>query len=81
MLERDGTVEPFGDAAAYGSVSGLGGDQAVALQATPDGHGYLVATAAGRVYSFGDAPNYGGVGDQVPKYTGRALAVAGHVGS
>ena len=81
LLRQDGTVDAFGDAPAYGSATGIGSDRAVGLAATPDSAGYLVATAAGGVYSFGDAPNFGSVRDQVPGYSGRALAVAGHPGS
>jgi hypothetical protein len=81
ILRRDGSVAAFGDAARYGSATGLGSDPAVALDSTPDGQGYLIVTAAGNVYSFGDAPNFGSVRDQVPGYAGHALAVAGHPGS
>ncbi|HET6810450.1 MAG TPA: SpoIID/LytB domain-containing protein [Acidimicrobiales bacterium] len=80
LLRRDGTVDAFGDAPPYGPAP-VGSDPAVGLAATPDGGGYLVVTAAGNVFSFGDAPNFGSVRDQVPGYSGRALAVAGHPGS
>ena len=80
LLERGGTVDAFGDASPLGSVTGSAAP-AVAIQATPDARGYLVVTTAGGVYAFGDAPAYGSVGDQVPGYPGRALAVAGHPGS
>lgn len=79
LLERGGAVDPFGDAPADGSVTGSA-SPAVGIEATRDGQGYLVVTASGGVYAFGDAPQFGSVGDQVPGYSGRALAVAGHPG-
>ena len=53
---------PFGDAAALGGMaSGTAGgfDPASAIFVTSDGGGYWVATVAGKVSTFGDAPDDG----------------------
>jgi dienelactone hydrolase len=60
IARRDGTVQPFGDAAALGSVSQPEAP-IVAITGTPDGKGYWLTTATGAVYSFGDAAYHGGV--------------------
>ena len=46
-----------------------------AVATTVDGLGYLMAGASGTVYSFGDAPNFGGIPQQVPSYTGTVLGM------
>ncbi|MGH8990294.1 MAG: glycoside hydrolase family 26 protein [Acidimicrobiia bacterium] len=57
MLGSDGTVYPFGDAAAHGD----GSSGAVDVEPTPSGHGYWIVDAAGRVSPQGDAGGFGSV--------------------
>jgi hypothetical protein len=54
----DGTVAAVAGATDYGSAV-LSSGHAVALVATPDGHGYWVASSTGGVYDFGDAGFFG----------------------
>ena len=50
----------YGDAPFLGSaIAELHGDHVVAMAATPDGRGYWLAAAGGRVFAFGDAHSYG----------------------
>jgi hypothetical protein len=57
VLTAAGDVYGFGDAADLGQPAGtLGSDTATAVFATADGAGYWVATAAGAVDNYGDAP-------------------------
>ena len=52
----------YGDAANLGSPSSSNFntlDPAAAIFATSDGQGFWVASALGRVFTFGDAPNDG----------------------
>ena len=37
--------------------------------------GYLIVSAGGSVYSFGDAPNFGDMGVAVPGYKGRIIGM------
>ena len=41
-----------------------------------DGNGYLIVSAPGSVYSYGDAPNFGGMPQAVPGYKGRIQGIA-----
>jgi hypothetical protein len=52
-----GNVWPSSGAAWYGSpyASGFRGSSITGMAATPDGNGYWLVNAAGRVFSFGDA--------------------------
>jgi hypothetical protein len=45
------------------------------MKATVTGGGYLIATRHGSVYSFGDGPNFGGIPDVVPNYSGQVLEI------
>ena len=55
LLANDGAVDGVG-AAAEGSATSVGSAcDAVAIAATPDGHGYWVALSTGGVLSLGDA--------------------------
>jgi hypothetical protein len=59
ILESNGQVFPYGDAAGLGSPppgSAGGLDPAASIFSTSDGAGYWVATALGKVDNFGDAP-------------------------
>ncbi|MCK4177528.1 hypothetical protein, partial [Aciditerrimonas ferrireducens] len=52
----DGGVFSFGDAPYLGSLPASGvSARAVALLPTADGQGYLIVTATGQAYPFGDA--------------------------
>jgi plastocyanin len=56
VLGATGRVDNFGDAVAYGSGSGLTGDETFTTMAsTPTGRGYWLFTSRGRVFPFGDA--------------------------
>ncbi len=55
LVASDGTVEAFGDARPYGSVT-TSAAPIVGIEATPDGKGYWLA---GSVYPFGNAKFYG----------------------
>lgn len=71
LLEPNGGVEAYG-VPFYGSIPGLVAsktiaapldlvfDWATSILLTPAQHGYWIGTAAGYVYSFGDATYYGG---------------------
>ena len=56
MVDRDGTVYPFGDARPYGNADT---DTAADLEPTPSGNGYWIVDDQGRVFCFGDAVKYG----------------------
>ena len=60
VLLSNGTVENFGDAAAYtpNDTTTIVGT-AVAISRTSTGKGYWVLTSTGQVISYGDAKNYG----------------------
>lgn len=60
MLERDGTVYPFGGARHFGDRAGSGVD-AVQIVSTPTGRGYLILDVDGDVHAFGDALDLGDV--------------------
>ncbi len=63
LVEKDGTVLAFGDAASYGSLSGTSiGAQIVGMVATGDGRGYWMVASDGTVFGFGDAASYGSLG-------------------
>ena len=64
LVQANGTVTPFGDAIAHGSVApGRATSTApiVGMARTLEGHGYWLVSTAGTVYHFGDAPAYGSV--------------------
>lgn len=55
-----GGVSTLGDAVSYGNLAQVDlSSPVVAATTTPDGGGYWLVTQDGRVYSFGDAHNYG----------------------
>ncbi|MGH8974992.1 MAG: hypothetical protein ACRD0C_17540, partial [Acidimicrobiia bacterium] len=60
MVERDGTVYPFGDTRSFGNAP-VGAASAVALESTPSGIGYWLVDDSGHVFGFGDAPWLGNV--------------------
>lgn len=71
LAGTDGVVGAFGGAGAYGfpaiygplTTTGIYGPHAapiVAIAATPDGKGYWLTGAGGRVFSFGSAGFHGG---------------------
>ena len=63
LAEADGSVEPVGGAAFYGSAFGTAlVAPIVATVSTPDRKGYWLFGADGSVYPFGDAHNEGGAG-------------------
>ena len=58
-----GSVQAFGSAAEYGSLSGSALAQPiVGMAATPDGGGYWLVASDGGVFAFGDARFYGSTG-------------------
>jgi spore germination protein YaaH len=60
LLEPSGKVIAAGTLAFYGDLSTVGAaGPAKALTLTPDGKGYWILTADGRVYGFGDAHLFG----------------------
>jgi fibronectin type III domain protein len=70
LLDADGAVYPFGDAAPYGDAKAKlaaaagppgGAVRAVDLEPTPSGRGYWVLDSRGRIHPFGDAPHLGDV--------------------
>ena len=66
LAEADGSVEPLGGAAYYGSAFGTAlVAPIVATVSTPDRKGYWLFGADGSVYPFGDARNEGGAGGAV----------------
>jgi SpoIID/LytB domain protein len=82
ILDADGAVTAFGDAPGLGSVTSIrSGDTAVGLSAAHSAPGYVIATRSGQVFAFGAAPSDGGIPDQVPGYSGHALAVVARPGS
>ncbi len=66
MVGADGGVFTFGDAVFEGSCPGIGGCSGEAVAVMPDtsGNGYWLITNTGRLYAFGDAPNYGAPGPE-----------------
>jgi hypothetical protein len=61
VLDGDGQVFGYGDAAQSGAPATTEVDPATAIFATADGNGYWVALASGAVFAFGDAPYAGGM--------------------
>ena len=61
ILNANGTVTNFGDAANFGPAPGTFGglNPATAIFTTSDGGGYWIAAANGVVNQLGDAPDYG----------------------
>ena len=57
LLQANGTVSAFGDAADLGYVHPAA--PAVGLAPTPTGKGYWIADASGQVFAFGDAAAHG----------------------
>jgi hypothetical protein len=63
LVDRQGDVFSYGDAAFSGSLGGVAlNAPIVGLAATPDGHGYWLVGADGGIFSFGDAAFYGSAG-------------------
>jgi len=60
MVQRDGTVHPFGDAKPHGHAR-VGAVPAVDLEPTPSRNGYWVVDDQGHVFGFGDARWLGNV--------------------
>ncbi|WP_298338218.1 hypothetical protein [Ferrimicrobium sp.] len=60
LVTKSGTVESFGTAHSYGSVTNPVGS-VIGMAATPDDNGYWVVTNAGVIYNFGDAMRFVGV--------------------
>ncbi|WP_298337198.1 hypothetical protein [Ferrimicrobium sp.] len=60
LVTKSGTVESFGTAHSYGSVTHPVGS-VIGMAATPDDQGYWVVTNAGVIYNFGDAMRFVGV--------------------
>ena len=61
---RDLAGDPiaFGTAGYFGALAGADlGSGVVAMAASPDGHGYLLAAGNGTVFSFGDARYHGSI--------------------
>jgi hypothetical protein len=59
LAARDGDVFGLGSAASLGGVRASPADPVVGVTGSPDGKGYLVATADGTVSAFGDLKSYG----------------------
>jgi RNA polymerase sigma factor (sigma-70 family) len=77
LLESDGTVVGVG-ATTEGSASSVGSAcDAVAVAATPDGHGYWIALSTGAVLNFGDADFYGDASDSGTLVVGLAATPDG----
>ena len=58
-----GVVEPFGDAAPYGDMTGKTLNQpVVGMAATPNGEGYWLDAADGGMFNFGNARFWGSTG-------------------
>ncbi len=63
VASSNGGVYPFGDAHAYGSMSGQPlNAPVVGLTATPSGGGYWLVASDGGVFNFGDAGFFGSTG-------------------
>jgi SpoIID/LytB domain protein len=77
LMGSDGGIFAF-DVPFRGSLPGSNvSAEATAIKRTRTGNGYLVATATGGVYSFGDAPADGGMDTAVPGYRGRIIGMDG----
>lgn len=62
IVTSDGSVDPFGDATAHGSLHGVPiTSPVVGMAATSTGAGYWLVTASGGVFGYGDAGFYGSV--------------------
>jgi hypothetical protein len=62
LVTTSGRVLPFGDAASYGSISGVLNKPIVGIAPTRDGKGYWLVASDGGVFSFGDAKFHGSTG-------------------
>jgi hypothetical protein len=62
MVTAGGQVAAFGVAATFGSALGHLSAPVVGISDTPDDQGYLLASADGGVFSFGDAGFFGSLG-------------------
>ena len=63
VASNNGGVEPFGDAASHGDLSGKTLNQPlVGIAATPDGGGYWLDASDGGIFTFGDAHFWGSTG-------------------
>jgi hypothetical protein len=71
-------VDAYGDAVNRGAPAGQtgGADPATAVFTTADGDGYWVASATGQIFSYGDAPNDGGLAGM--PLNGSVIAGAGY---
>ncbi|MEM9037143.1 MAG: fibronectin type III domain-containing protein [Actinomycetota bacterium] len=61
LLETDGTVYPFGNTEALGSLTPTAGVTAVDIVAVPNNTGYWVLDTSGTVSAFGSAVDHGSV--------------------
>jgi len=59
MMEANGRMHPFGDAADLGSPGLPDAEYAIAVAPTPAGKGYWLASQTGGVYPMGDAGFFG----------------------
>jgi SpoIID/LytB domain protein len=75
LVASDGGIFAF-DVPFYGSLPGAKvSEEATGMRPTRTGNGYIVSTAPGGVYSFGDAPIYGGMKQAVPNFAGRIIGL------
>jgi hypothetical protein len=62
-LDNDAGVFAFGDAASRGAPRGALSSPITAMEATGDGNGYWLVSADGGVFSYGNAPFLGSLGN------------------
>ncbi|MEZ5281803.1 MAG: M23 family metallopeptidase [Acidimicrobiales bacterium] len=63
IVDADGVVHPFGDAQAFGDMSGFDLNGPVRrMEPDPDGRGYWLVADDGGVFAFGSAPFHGSTG-------------------
>ena len=78
MVASDGGIFDFGDAGFFGSAGSVPlVKPAVAMAATPDGHGYWIAASDGGIFNYGDANFYGSEGGVVLNKPVVGVATAG----
>ena len=66
-MQEDGRLVLYGPTGALWSTpypSATTGSSVVGMARTPQGDGYWIASATGRVFAFGDAQNFGSMADQ-----------------
>ncbi|MBC7949168.1 MAG: lamin tail domain-containing protein [Chitinophagaceae bacterium] len=65
LTDSEGSVYIFGDAAYFGSMTGLALNKpVVGIASTPTGQGYWLVAADGGIFTFGDAGFFGSMGGQ-----------------